>query len=282
MRKLQGLFRLLRFELPLSAGVCVVLGQVLARGQFASLVVTLQAFLSIFCISAAILVLNDCIDVETDRVNAPERPIPSGAVSPAEALALSISLFTGGLILGWTLGTPALLCVLVLALIGYLYNRHFKKTGLPGNLMVSFSVGMTFVYGGVTVGQPYNRMAWFFGLIAALVDLGEEIAADAMDARGDAMIGSRSLAIRHGSRAALRVSACLFGLVIVLSAVPFVLGWFRPLYLLPIAVMDLAIALSLYHLLKAGPGQGRKYIRSLYLGATAGLVLFLLLRLAGV
>ncbi|MCE5270846.1 UbiA family prenyltransferase [bacterium] len=282
MRKLQGLFRLLRFELPLSAGVCVVLGQVLALGHFAPLLLTLKAFLSIFCISAAILVLNDCIDVETDRVNAPQRPIPSGAVRPAEALALAIALFAAGFVLGWRIGIAAFLCVLALAAIGYLYNRHFKKTGLPGNLMVSFSVGMTFIYGGISVGLTFDRMVWFFGLIAALVDLGEEIAADAMDAAGDRLIGSRSLAIRHGGRAALRVSACIFLLVLALTAVPFVLGWFRPVYLIAIGFMDLSIAISLHGLLKAGANGGRKYIRRLYLGATAGLVLFLLLRLAGV
>ena len=62
---------------------------------------------------------------------------------------------------------------------------------------------MTFIYGGVSVGMPSNRIVWFFAVIAALIDLGEEIAADAMDMAGDRLIHSNSLAIRHGSRTAL-------------------------------------------------------------------------------
>ena len=36
MSKIKGLLKLLRFELPFSAGVCVVMGQMLALGEFAS------------------------------------------------------------------------------------------------------------------------------------------------------------------------------------------------------------------------------------------------------
>ena len=58
MNKINGLFRLLRFELPFSAGVCVVMGQLLALGNFASVFISIYGFLSIFCISASILVMN--------------------------------------------------------------------------------------------------------------------------------------------------------------------------------------------------------------------------------
>ena len=115
-------------------------------------------------------------------------------------------------------------------MVGFLYNRKFKKSGLPGNIMVSFSVGMTFIYGGVSVEMPFNRIVWFFAVIAALIDLGEEIAADAMDMAGDRLIHSNSLAIRHGSRTALRVSGGIFFLVIGLTVVPFLLQWFALAY----------------------------------------------------
>lgn len=59
---------------------------------------------------------------------------------------------------------------------------------LVGNLMVSFSVGMTFVFGGIVVDRGANFGVWWFGAIAVLLDLGEEIAADAMDAEGDSLI----------------------------------------------------------------------------------------------
>lgn len=277
-RKIKGLFRLIRFELPFSAGVCVVMGQLLALGDFAPAFLTVSGFLSIFFVSASILVSNDYFDVETDRINAPDRPIPSGVVTSSETLLLAIVLLILGLVLGYLINPVAFLCTAGLTVIGLLYNRKFKKSGLPGNLMVSFSVGMTFIYGGVSVGSFYNRMAWFFGVIAALIDLGEEIAADAMDAKGDALINSKSLAIRHGKRTALRTSGGIFLLAVLLTIVPFILGWFSAIYAVPVLMMDAAILYPLFRLLKSEGEEGRKYIRWIYLGATSGLLVFILMR----
>jgi geranylgeranylglycerol-phosphate geranylgeranyltransferase len=116
------------------------------------------------------------------------------------------------------------------------------------------------------------------------VDLGEEIAADSMDIEGDRLIDSRSLAITYGKRVALTVSGCIFSTVIVLTIVPFALRWIPSAYLPPIILMDIAIAYSTYKLLTTQDNEqeGRKHIRRLYLGATLGLVVFLVMRIAGV
>lgn len=281
MKKIKGLFGLIRFELPLAAGICVVLGQLFALGYFASMYLILTAALSVFFISASILVYNDYFDIETDKIYAPHRPIPSGLVSPAQALALALFLLLAGLILSLTISIAALLFSIGLAIIGFLYNRKFKKHGLLGNLMVSFSVGMTFVFGGLSVGMPFNKVVLFFAVIAALVDLGEEIAADSMDVKGDKLIDSKLIAIKHGKEKALRVSAFIFVLVIVLSLIPFLLQWFNKVYLIPIAVMDIFIGYSTFRLIRSKDEVGRKYIRLLYLGATFGLVIFLIMRLMG-
>jgi len=281
MSKLKGLFSLIRFELPLAAAICVILGQLFALGYFAPLILTISAALSVFFISASILVSNDYFDIETDRINAPHRPIPSGLVSPAQALAFAVLLLLSGLILSLTISIAAFLFSMGLTIIGLLYNRKFKKHGLLGNLMVSFSVGMTFVFGGLSVGMPFNKVVLFFAVIAALVDLGEEIAADSMDVKGDKLIDSKSIAIRHGKEKALRVSSFIFILVILLSLIPFLLQWFSLVYLIPIALMDIFIGYSTYRLVRSKDEEGRKYIRLLYLGATFGLVVFLVMRMMG-
>jgi geranylgeranylglycerol-phosphate geranylgeranyltransferase len=282
MNKIKGLLKLLRFELPFSAGVCVVMGQLLALGEFASIHVTVFGFISVFLISASILVMNDYFDVETDKLNAPHRPIPSNLVTPNEALSFSLLLLFAGLLLSYIISITVFFISIVLAVIGFLYNRYFKKSGLPGNLMVSFSVGMTFIYGGASVGLPFHKMVLFFGLIAALIDLGEEIAADSLDIQGDLLINSNSLAIKYGKSTALKISGFIFFLVILLSAIPFILNWFSIIYLFPIAMMDIAIAYPSFRLLKSQNEEGRKYIRWIYLGATMGLIIFIMMRLVGV
>jgi geranylgeranylglycerol-phosphate geranylgeranyltransferase len=265
MNKAKGLIKLLRFELPFSAGVCVVMGQMLALGEFASITITVFGFASVFLISASILVLNDYFDVETDRINAPTRPIPSGLVLPKEALFFSSLLLFIGILLSYLINIIVLLISILLSVIGFLYNRYFKKSGLPGNLMVSFSVGMTFIYSGASVGLPFNKMVLFFGLIAALIDLGEELAADAMDIKGDQLINSNSMAIKYGKSTAIKTSGSIFFIVILLSFVPFIINWFSIIYLLPIGIMDVLIAFPALKLLKSKNEEGRKFIRWIYL-----------------
>jgi geranylgeranylglycerol-phosphate geranylgeranyltransferase len=282
VKKLKGLLKLLRFELPFAAGVCVVMGQLFALGEFASVAITAAGFLSVFLISASILVSNDYFDIETDKINAPDRPIPSNLVSLSEALSFSVFLLIAGLVLSYLISISALMFSVGLAVIGFLYNRIFKKHGLAGNLMVSFSVGMTFVFGGLSVGLPFNKIVLFFAVIAALIDLGEEIAADSMDIKGDMLIDSNSIAIKYGKEAAIKTSVGIFFLVILLTIIPFLIKWFAVIYLIPIGIMDLAIVYSSLRLLKAEGEGGRKYIRNLYLGATAGLVVFLIMRLLGI
>ena len=279
MRKIKGLFRLIRFELPFSAGICVVMGQLLALGKFASIFEMSAGFFSVFSISASILVANDFFDLETDKINAPNRPIASGVVSLSEALMLSITLLFIGFLLSYLISVPTFILTIVLAIIGFLYNWRFKKNGLIGNLFVSISVGMTFIFGGVSVGLPFNKMVWFFGIIAALIDLGEEIAADSMDIKGDLLIDSNSIAIKHGKVAALRISSFIFFFVILMTILPFILKWFPIIYLIPILMMDISIGYFTIKLLKSINEQGRKYIRWIYLGSTLGILVFILMRI---
>jgi geranylgeranylglycerol-phosphate geranylgeranyltransferase len=54
-----GLFRLFRLELPLTAGVCVLIGGLLALGELPSMSAMASGFFCVFLISAASLILNE-------------------------------------------------------------------------------------------------------------------------------------------------------------------------------------------------------------------------------
>lgn len=276
MRKLKGIIKLFRPELPFSAGVCVILGEIVGLGGLPSLWQALPGFLSVFFISASALILNDYFDLEVDRVNAPGRPLPSGAVTPAEVLLLTALVTTIGLSAAFLIGWGAFVFSLVIWLVGVLYNWRFKQSGLPGNLMVAVSVASTFIFGGVAVGQPFDIKVWFFALIAFLIDLAEEIAGDAMDAEGDRLRGSRSLAILFGRRPALRIVAMLFMLVVLLGALPFFLGWMGVGYLIAVLVAGAWILYSTAQLVSSRtPEAGRRSMRRIYLGATVAMLAFI-------
>jgi geranylgeranylglycerol-phosphate geranylgeranyltransferase len=276
--RMLGLFRLFRFELPFTAGVCVILGELLASGKIPGSTEIVLGFLSIFFISAASLILNDYFDIEIDKINAPERPLPAGLVTEQDVVLLSIVVTMLGFITAYLIGLEALLVVILVWAIGFLYNWQFKKAGFVGNLMVSFSVGMTFVFGGIAVGKPFESMVWFFAIIVMLIDLGEEIAADAMDIEGDSQMGSRSLALVLGRENALKISGATFLLVIVASSLPFILGWLKRIYMFPILLMDAVILYSTSKLLDSRIVNRRIYIRWIYLSGLVAFLIFILIR----
>ena len=281
-KKINGLIRLFRPELPLAAGTCVTTGQILAAGRLPSWQVGILGFVCVFALSGAALILNDYFDYEVDLVNHPDRPLPSGAVTRADVIGLTAATTLVGLIAAWVLGLDALLISVFIWLIGFLYNWRYKQTGLPGNLMVCASVGATFIFGTVSVHAPWNGIVWTFAWMAFFVDLGEEIAGDAMDMEGDKKRGSRSIALVRGKRFALQISLCLWGVVILLSFLPAVMRWLGPGYLNTILITDGMLVYFGFKLWRSQtPVAGRQAMRGAYLGATLGIIAFLIGRFIG-
>ena len=281
-KKINGLIRLFRPELPLAAGICVTTGQILSAGKFPSLQIGLLGFICGFALSSAALILNDYFDYEVDLINHPDRPLPSGAVSRADVIGLTAATTLVGLGAALALGFAALIISIIFWIIGVLYNWRYKQTGLIGNLMVCASVGVTFILGAVTMGNPWNGIVWTFAFMAFFVDLGEEIAGDAMDMEGDKKRGSRSIALLKGKRFALLISVTLWSLVILLSFLPVLMGWLGTSYLVFILITDVVLVYFSIKLLNSQtPAEGRKAMRGAYLGATLGIVGFLLGRFIG-
>ncbi len=275
--KIKSIIQLFRPELPFSAGVCVLLGEIAALGGFPSVREGLLGFACGFFISGSALVSNDYFDLEVDRVNAPSRPLPSGMVSPSEAILLAVIAMTIGLAASFAISVNALILSLVFGAVGVFYNWRFKQTGLLGNLMVAASVGITFILGGLAVGHPFSAIVWFFSLTAFLIDLGEEIAGDAMDMEGDKQRDSRSIAIMYGKKFALRISGGVFLLLVLISFIPYFAGWLGITYLVIICFADAITLFSIAKLLKSQtPDQGRKYMRWIYIGALFAMLAYII------
>ncbi len=275
-KKIKAIIQIFRPELPFAAGICVILGELIALGRFPSAHQVILGFTSVFFISGSALVLNDYFDLEVDRVNMPERPLPSGSLSPTEALVLTGAAIAIGLVASLWIGVPAFLFCVLACTVGILYNWKFKEAGLAGNLMVSSSVAFTFLFGGIAVGEPWNKIVWCFAAMAFCIDLGEEIAGDAMDMEGDKKRDSKSIAIIKGRKFALAASSSLFGLVVLLSFIPVTFHWLGTSYLLMIFITDILIVVFTIRLLKSKtPREGRSSMRGIYLGASVGMLAFL-------
>jgi geranylgeranylglycerol-phosphate geranylgeranyltransferase len=276
----RGLIDLLRPELPFAAGICVVAGELLGLGRIPAVGETLLGFLVGFFISGSEMALNDYFDLVVDMVNHPERPLPSKRVSPREALVFASVFAVAGFVTSslWSL-TVLLLSVLVWV-VAVLYNWRYKEAGILGNVMVGFSVAMTFVLGGVGATGLLNGLVLTFGACAFVFDLSEEISAGAMDVLGDEKRRVRSVARLRGRDFALRVSAALFALFVVLTSIPAALGWLGKAYLVMVAVTDVMVVTLAFLLVRSTTvKEGRLRIRQLYIGLTVFIVAVIASRL---
>ncbi len=211
-----------------------------------------------------------------DRVNAPERAIPSGAVTVGEAVGLSVPVTLGGLAAAWAIGPSALGFGVFIWVVGFLYNWKFKRSGLPGNLMVATIGGVLLHPGrhGRRGTQQSDAVVHGAGRFPDRPGGGDRRGCDGHGRRQAA--GSRSLALRFGRTAALRVSAGLFALLFILSLLPLIRGWLGIQYLLAIVVADTALVYFTLKLLRSRDSkEGVFAMRGIYLGFTAGMIVYI-------
>jgi 4-hydroxybenzoate polyprenyltransferase len=96
------------------------------------------------------IVFNDIFDLELDRVERPERVIPSGKISKNNAIIFGISLLTIGVIAAWfnsPLSAGIALLVAICALVYDKYGKHHRFLGpinmglcRGGNLILGMSI----------------------------------------------------------------------------------------------------------------------------------------------
>jgi len=283
IERLKAYNDLVKSELPLAAGICVIAGQVLFLGDFAAIKTTVIGFLIGFFLSGSAMISNDYFDREVDRINRPERPLPSGRVTVSEVWALAISFGILGLLCAAYIGITLLIIALVIWLIGQAYNWKGKDAGLAGNMMVSSSVASTFIIGGISVGGIDSGLVWTFAGLAFFFDLGEEILGGIMDVSGDAIRDSRSLIRTRGRDFALKCSGLAFLAFILVSFIPYLTGWMKSSYLVLICVVDLAVIFYYARLWKIhSPDEGRSITRKLYLITTAFILVVVWMRIANV
>jgi len=243
VEKAKSLLRLTRPINSLMVGLAVLVGT-LATGGLKAIGKPgelLLAALTGFSLSAAAMAVNDYCDREIDAVNEPQRPIPSGKVTPQEALALTAITSTIGLGASAAINPQALGVALIAWILLISYSTWGKKRGLLGNLMVSGGVALPFVYGGVLSGRMTASLS--FALVAFLVNTGREITKGIVDVEGDAKHGVNTLAVNLGPHQAAKAAAALYLTGVASSILPWSIGAVSYLYLPFTLLTDLGLIL---------------------------------------
>lgn len=249
VRKILSLIRLIRLHNCLIAGVGVWMGNYLASPGPASNMMVYLAAVAAALVCGAGNALNDFLDIDADRINHPDRPLPSGRVPAYYAILIVIVFNTAALILAALVNLPVFLIVLGAELMLVLYNYQLKKMPLSGNIAVSVLGSATFIV-GACVGDCRNVAALPGPLVPAvfafLFHFARELVKDKADIEGDGSAAYRTLPIIMSGKAIAILIIALFAILIGLTLVPVGLGWYRPVfnYLVIIAV-DLPLVIVL-------------------------------------
>ena len=235
--------RLMRPVNCVMVGFAVIVGVVISGGVeiLASPVDLVLAFVTGFMLTGGAMAVNDYYDREIDAINEPGRPIPSGAVTPREALMVSLVLSVVGLASSWMTGPWGLALAFLawLAMVGY--SAVGKRTGLPGNLMVSSCIALPFVYGGIMAGGAALGPSLLFALIAFLANAGREVTKGIVDVEGDEALGIRTVAVSSGVAVAAWVSTIGYVSAVLVSLVPIYLDMVSLWYVPFVAITDFGL-----------------------------------------
>jgi geranylgeranylglycerol-phosphate geranylgeranyltransferase len=224
MSKTIDLMLLTRPVNSIMVGFAVIVGiSVSAPNQLLS-VPALLGFLTGFLISSYSMIVNDCYDLEVDRINSPDRPLASGRIHPRTAGVFAGIMLTLGLISSILIGLDTFIIASVFAAIAWIYNYQGKKQMLLGNMMVAASVAIPYIYGGATVGMIEDLLLWFLALTSFLAATGREIIKTIADVNGDAARQVKSIARVYGSRIAAYAGAFFFLGAVASTVIPILVG----------------------------------------------------------
>jgi len=131
-------------------------GVLLAAGAYGMTVDWARAWpclAAALCLYMAGLVSNDYFDRDLDAMERPERPIPSGLIRPAAALAVGLILTVAGLALAACAGRLALLIAALLAMSVWAYNIRLKHVPVLGPLAMGLCRGLSLLMGASVLGS---------------------------------------------------------------------------------------------------------------------------------
>lgn len=238
--KILGFIRLMR---PLNCtmfGMAVIIGfLIIAPSElFTKLTTVILGFSLAWLLSASSMVLNDYFDREIDKLNNPQKPIPSGLITQKEALCLASLLGIAGLIIALRTGFLGFTIAVVFYAIAILYDAIGKKLNLLGNFMVSSCVAIPFLFGSLLAKLQIGLLPILFAILAFLSNTGREIVKGIADIKGDKMRGANTLPIVIGSKKSAIVAVSFFVLAVALSFLPPSLNLVSFAYLPIVSVVD--------------------------------------------
>ena len=113
------------------------------------------------------IVFNDVFDADLDKIERPERAIPSGAVKLKEAIFLGAFLLLSGILAAFTIAALSGIIAILIAFFALLYNKYSKHHSFLGPLNMGLCRGLNLLLGVSIIAVSLNE--WYFLGIVPLI-----------------------------------------------------------------------------------------------------------------
>lgn len=262
LKKIKAYVAITRPNNGIMAIIGVFLGSWLSNSSLSIVDISILAFVALTALSFG-NVINDIKDLEGDKINHPERPLPAGNISLVSSYALMFFLGALSLSCAFSVSKLHFFVTLIPIIILTLYTLYFKGIPLLGNFLVSLLVAYTLIFGAL--GSKDLNAVIYPVLLAFLLNMEREIIKDFQDKEGDLKTGIKTTATLSSSSITL-IFAILSFLYLILLPLPYFTQYYSKIYLitalifvLPLHLLVSASLLKLYR--KLSPKKISKFIK---------------------
>ena len=270
----------------LMGALTVVIGLLNTRLSVPLDKLTINIILGVFTyifLAAAGNTINDIYDIEIDKINRPERPIPRGSISLKQAKRLFFLFLSIGIILSYlnTLILSLTLINLAIAIffgfITWVYAKWGKKSGFLGNIIVGVSFSIGLVYGAYLNSPIIPPYIFYFFVTAFALLVAREIIKGCEDIEGDKNQGVKTLAIKIGIKPSRNISLIFALLAVVFFILPIfttILNFFLFIIFMVIGLIEVGYTIVLMLTSDLSKEDLKKISLLLKIGMFLGLIAF--------
>ena len=233
------------------------------------------AVITAACVTAAGNAINDYYDVFIDKINRPNRPLPSGKISLRGMWAYAIALFAIGVVVSTLLPFWSFILALANSILLGIYASRLKQSGFFGDVAISYLVASVFIFSATAIGNL--KIGFILAVAAFFTNTAREILKDMEDIKGDKMFGAKTLPMIIGKQKSIIFVSSFLIVSILVSPFPYTLGILAFPYLILAFLADGIFAYIIFLLKKdASLKIISKTQRLVKFGALFGLAAFLL------
>ncbi|MEM5804420.1 MAG: UbiA family prenyltransferase [Candidatus Aenigmatarchaeota archaeon] len=211
-----------------------------------------------FMISGAGMIVNDYFDYYIDRVNRPNRVLPSGKISRGAARLYAASLYIVSNLLAISLLNTYLVTLTFFnSLVTYFYAEKLKKRPV-GHVAIGWLTASAFLYGGLIFGSV-RPLVLLLAAMAFFTNISREIVKAVEDMRGDKMYSVRSLPLTIGVAGSRQIAAILAVIAIIFSFIPVILHKLSAYYFPIMVVADAMFAYAI--IIMGSPSRSQRMMK---------------------